>query len=711
MVISRFMRRLLLVTAICLPMQMLPDGAAAASGSGSLAFLAKLTTLVGGILFAPTIASIVPKAKETAKAPKSTAGNIFGRALYSAWNYGKGLASWYWGAGRDVVLTTYNTPTYLRGCFDSSLGWDKTDRKPNQETALANYKVAEPNYGHKQMIPLYVAIITGNEKAVQAWLDASAGFYAYHFNDGPMGTTEMTGLMLAATFAQPKIADLFLKYRWNINYQDKNLKTALMHTMIIPEELIKRYNETNSPSDKNALRKNQEENRARIAADLISNGANIALVDKQERNALHHAAANNLYGALKEVANAMEDQGIDLNAKDATGRTALVYAVQKFAVNSVKLLAETHHAAINAGSNDDSDALALARRLMQPLAQRFETVKGQIKSQMQRGQRTTIADDAVAQATFSFLQEREPVVFQKYCAMLEIYKTLQKLVNDSAPQNYADISYTVSEASNGWIQAMGEVQEDFGFDATAFTTEPVAAPQTVTATKSALPVARTISGSDNIPASIVPTQRFASVAPTYATPANMNQPLSPAPFDASVYANPPSMQANANDDGQQFDEYTSALAPAANEVQTFVRTANGSIMMNAAQLDQHKAEKARRLNGGRALKKIRHSDTSVEYLTDSEFARYQHRTGVKINNRHQPASVDYVAHANDTAYTQLAAQYRAKDRARAGNVGPNNGQIEGHPQSKATVVQRHQRTAHFGARQPRNAANMVNNVF
>ena len=88
----------------------------------------------------------------------------------------------------------------------------------------------------------------------------------------------------------------------------------------------------------------------------IESGANITMTGYSNEGALHLAAAHE----LKEIAELLISNGIDINAKDKNGKTPLHYAAKK-SLEMVKFLI-SHGADINATTNQKETALHYAAK-------------------------------------------------------------------------------------------------------------------------------------------------------------------------------------------------------------------------------------------------------------------------------------------------------------------------------------------------------------
>ncbi len=75
-----------------------------------------------------------------------------------------------------------------------------------------------------------------------------------------------------------------------------------------------------------------------MAQLLISYGAKLKLVDKERNNALHHIAEN---GVESEVFRYLISAGIDVNAVNKEGKTALMLAAENSENDIVNLLLES----------------------------------------------------------------------------------------------------------------------------------------------------------------------------------------------------------------------------------------------------------------------------------------------------------------------------------------------------------------------------------
>ena len=170
-------------------------------------------------------------------------------------------------------------------------------------------------------------------------------------------------LISASEKGYKDVVELLLKQGAEINEPDRNGNTALMESSRLGKiEIVKLLLDNGAkPNLKNgasssALALACAKGRTEVVKLLLDNGADPALRLFKNQTSLMHAVSNNQIGAAKVLC---MTPGIEINATDEDGHTALMYAFYKGDRGLVRLLLE-HKADINAQDERGHTALMFA---------------------------------------------------------------------------------------------------------------------------------------------------------------------------------------------------------------------------------------------------------------------------------------------------------------------------------------------------------------
>ena len=212
----------------------------------------------------------------------------------------------------------------------------------------ANIEVKSKN----GMTALLFAAQQGQIEAARLLLDNSADIHAENNKGEP-------ALSLAGKSVDMKA--LLWSYNVDIRYSDG---TALLHNLARAGsakelgECLARGADINAKNSEGwtALHYASRNSRAESVKLLLKEGADVNAVSSEEETALHIVA---YYGNYPEIANVLIRNGVDVNAKNIYGWTALFSAVEGGEIGVIELLLE-HGVDTNAKDNNGNTALDFA---------------------------------------------------------------------------------------------------------------------------------------------------------------------------------------------------------------------------------------------------------------------------------------------------------------------------------------------------------------
>ncbi|NXJ06103.1 RN5A ribonuclease, partial [Odontophorus gujanensis] len=223
--------------------------------------------------------------------------------------------------------------------------------------------------------PLHSAVQSGDEEMVQILLAKGACPHARKDNGG-------TAFMEAAIVGNLEILELLFGCGLNINDCDNNGFTAFMEAAWYGKEEALRFLYSKG-ADVNLRRTASEEKKKLgkggrtalmdacwgghflVVKTLIQEmGADLSIFDNEDRNALIHALRDcdreKSESDVSKIGHFLLDNGVDVNSKDETGKTALILAVKRKNKDLVKALLDRDDINIDDAGEDGQTALMVA---------------------------------------------------------------------------------------------------------------------------------------------------------------------------------------------------------------------------------------------------------------------------------------------------------------------------------------------------------------